>query len=67
MADSLGRLYGTLDIPEPKDDKNSNGKTLDYQDKSKTEKKVSFSEIIWLIIFMTGAVGLYSFILKENR
>ncbi|ANF49883.1 hypothetical protein A0O34_04775 [Chryseobacterium glaciei] len=64
MADSLGRLYGTLDFPPMR---HALETTTDVSSKENDAKKdVSFVEIIWLIIFMTGAVGLYSFVLKKK-
>lgn len=65
MADSLGRLYGTLDLPEPIADNNSKIKTTDHPEQL-DNNPVSISEIVWLIIFMTGVVGFYSFVLKRK-
>lgn len=68
MADSLGKLYGTIEPPVSKMDENSQA----YLEGSKGEsadgsEKVSASEIFWLIVLMTGAVGLYSFLFKKKK
>ncbi|MCY0967530.1 APC family permease [Chryseobacterium wangxinyae] len=67
IEDSLGRLYGTKEIIEPPIDLNK-GKIVETLESEKPYSKndISFSEIIWLIIFMTGVVGLYSFIVKRK-
>lgn len=63
VEDSLGRLYGTKEYPQvPPPVAASNAEKAD----SDEENTVSYSEIIWLIIFMTGAVGLYSFVIKKR-
>lgn len=68
MADSLGKLYGTIELPVSKMDENSQayleGNKDDSADRS---EKVSASEIFWLIVLMTGAVGLYSFLFKKKK
>lgn len=68
MADSLGKLYGTIEPPVSEIDENSQA----YLEGNKAEsadgsEKVSASEIFWLIVLMTGAVGLYSFIFKKKK
>ncbi|WP_404987059.1 APC family permease [Chryseobacterium sp. M5] len=68
MADSLGKLYGTIEPPVSKMDENSQA----YLEGNKGEsadgsEKVSASEIFWLIVLMTGAVGLYSFLFKKKK
>ncbi|GAA4159431.1 hypothetical protein GCM10022217_22100 [Chryseobacterium ginsenosidimutans] len=67
IEDSLGRLYGTKEYIEPPIDPNKAKKveTLENE-KPYSKNDISFSEIIWLIIFMTGVVGLYSFIVKRK-
>jgi len=67
VEDSLGHLYGTKEIVEPPIDLNK-GKIIETSESEKPYSKndISFSEIIWLIIFMTGVVGLYSFIVKRK-
>ena len=67
IEDSLGRLYGTKEYTEPLIDpvKARKVETLENE-KSYSKHNISFSEIIWLIIFMTGVVGLYSFIVKRK-
>lgn len=67
VEDSLGRLYGTKEYVEPPIDPNKAQKveTLE-KEKPYSKYNISFSEIIWLIIFMTGVVGLYSFIVKRK-
>lgn len=67
IEDSLGRLYGTKEYIEPLIDpaKARKVETLENE-KPYSKHNISFSEIIWLIIFMTGVVGLYSFIVKRK-
>ena len=67
MADSLGRLYGTLDITElpPAPIKDSKIGTLESGESSAKEK-TKVSDILYLVIFMFGAVGLYSFIFRRK-
>jgi hypothetical protein len=67
IEDSLGRLYGTKEYPETPIDPNK-AKKVETIEKEEPYSKhnISFSEIIWLIIFMTGVVGLYSFIVKRK-
>ena len=67
IEDSLGRLYGTKEYPETPIDPNKAKKVEAIEKKEPYSKhNISFSEIIWLIIFMTGVVGLYSFIVKKK-
>lgn len=67
IEDSLGRLYGTKEYIEPPIDPNKAQKVETLQkEKPYSKYNISFSEIIWLIIFMTGVVGLYSFIVKRK-
>jgi hypothetical protein len=67
VEDSLGRLYGTKETIEPPIDPNKAQKveTLE-KEKPYSKNDISFSEIIWLIIFMTGVVGLYNFIVRKK-
>lgn len=67
MEDSLGRLYGTLGSIEPHFSSDQNGntkKTLDAENSS--SQKISFSEIVWLIILIIGSVGLYSYFFRKK-
>lgn len=68
IEDSLGRLYGTKEYPEPPPVDPDKAKKVETLEKEKPYSKhnISFSEIIWLIIFMTGVVGLYNFIVKRK-
>ncbi|KXH80442.1 hypothetical protein [Chryseobacterium kwangjuense] len=67
MADSLGRLYGTLDITAlpPTPVKDSKTATIESGENSSHEK-TKVSDILYLVIFMFGAVGIYSFIFKRK-
>lgn len=67
IEDSLGKLYGTKEIIEPPldIDKVKKVKTFDNE-KPYSKNSISFSEIIWLIILMTGVVGMYSFVVKRK-
>ncbi|MGI9650264.1 APC family permease [Chryseobacterium sp. RLHN22] len=63
IEDSLGRLYGTKEYPQLPPP------VLDVTHENKDtykENNTSFVEIFWLIVAMTGAVGLYSFIVKRK-
>lgn len=67
MEDSLGRLYGTLGSIEPKFTSGQNAntkKTSGSEDSS--AKKISFSEIVWLVILIIGSVGLYSYFFRKK-
>lgn len=62
IEDSLGRLYGTKEYPQvPPPVVSVNAKNNKAE-----EKSISFAEIFWLIVAMTGAVGLYSFVVKKR-
>ncbi|KFF08079.1 hypothetical protein [Chryseobacterium luteum] len=67
MADSLGRLYGTIDMMQlpPSPVKDSKIGKLESSDNSSHEK-TKVSDILYLVIFMFGAVGIYSFIFKRK-
>lgn len=68
MADSLGKLYGTIEPPASNIDENSQAYLEGNNNGSDDEsEKVSISEIFWLIVLMTGAVGLYSFLFKKQK
>ncbi len=67
MADSLGKRYGTIEPPVFDRDKNSQVYLEGDQNRSNDSEKVSVSEIFWLIILMTGAVGLYSYLFKRQK
>lgn len=62
VEDSLGRLYGTKELPQTPPAIS----TLNAEKSNPKEKSTSFTEIFWLIVAMTGAVGLYSFFVKRK-
>ncbi|MFN4365692.1 APC family permease [Chryseobacterium hispalense] len=62
IEDSLGRLYGTKELPQIPPAIS----TLNAEKSNPEEKSTSFTEIFWLIVAMTGAVGLYSFFVKRK-
>ncbi len=63
VEDSLGRLYGTKEYPQvPPAIMNVTHENNDIY----KENNTSFAEIFWLIVAMTGAVGLYSFVVKRK-
>lgn len=67
IADSLGKLYGTLtmtDLPPPPV-KDSKLGTVD-SNVDTPDRRTSVSDILYLVIFMFGAVGIYSFIFKRK-
>lgn len=68
MQDSLGKLYGTIDIPDivpPSSIKDSKVKGLQSGGHSKKED-TPVSDIIYMVILMIAAVGLYSFLFKNK-
>jgi len=67
MADSLGKLYGTIEPPVSEMDENSQAYLEGNKGESNDSEKVSASEIFWLIVLMAGAVGLYSFLFKKKK
>lgn len=67
MADSLGKLYGTIEPPVSEMDENSQAYLEGNKGESSDSEKVSASEIFWLIVLMAGAVGLYSFLFKKKK
>lgn len=62
VEDSLGRLYGTKELPQTPPAIS----TLNAEKSNPEEKSPSFTEIFWLIVAMTGAVGLYSIFVKRK-
>ncbi|WP_336689920.1 MULTISPECIES: APC family permease [unclassified Chryseobacterium] len=62
VEDSLGRLYGTKELPQTPPAIS----TLNAEKSNPEEKSTSFAEIFWLIVAMTGAVGLYSFFVNRK-
>lgn len=62
VEDSLGRLYGTKELPQTPPAIS----TLNAEKSNSEEKRTSFAEIFWLIVAMTGAVGLYSFFVNRK-
>ncbi|SDQ16582.1 hypothetical protein SAMN05421664_0836 [Chryseobacterium soldanellicola] len=67
MRDSLGKIYGTLETPaEPAVISEKKISTGDFSRNSYSKKNVSLSEIIWLIVFMAGSVGLYLFFFRKK-
>ncbi len=67
IEDSLGKLYGTKEYPEPQIDQNttSNIQTLD-KEMSPPKKDISLLEIIYLIGAILGVVGLYTYFFREK-
>lgn len=67
MADSLGKLYGTIEPPVSDIDESSQV-YLEREDKSNDgTKNVSILDVFWLILLMTSVVGLYSLIFKKKK
>ncbi|MDQ1094986.1 MULTISPECIES: APC family permease [Chryseobacterium] len=68
IEDSLGRLYGTKEYPEPPavNPEKSLHARKGNQASTDQEQGISFTEIFWLIISMIGIVGLYSFVVKKK-
>ncbi|MCJ8153679.1 APC family permease [Chryseobacterium sp. SSA4.19] len=65
IEDSLGRLYGTKEYPEPPVISDQAKKTQTFE-KAGHDKEHPILEIVFLIILMTGIVGLYSFIIRKK-
>ncbi|WP_079240487.1 hypothetical protein [Chryseobacterium indologenes] len=67
MADSLGKLYGTLEIvdPSPASIDKSKVKGLGTEG-TPLEKKAPVSDILYMVILMIAGVGLYSFLFKNK-
>lgn len=66
IEDSLGRLYGTLENPQLSFDKKSNSATTDNSGDAPSKKDVSFFEIIWLIAFIMGSIGIYTYFFRKK-
>jgi len=66
MIDSLGRFYGTLEEPDLPIIHDSKLRTNDAGDIPE-QKGSSLMEIIWLIIFMVGAVGIFNLLVAKNK
>ncbi|WP_294302940.1 APC family permease [uncultured Chryseobacterium sp.] len=64
IEDSLGRLYGTKELPPPTIDPSQAIKAETFE--KDAVHTTSVAEIFWLIVAMTGAVGLYSFFIKRK-
>lgn len=62
IEDSLGTLYGTKEYLQAP----PLISTLNTENSNAEDKNTSFAEIFWLIVAMTGAVGLYSFFVKRK-
>ena len=68
MADSLGKLYGTVGMPDmapPSTIKDSKVKGVDSGSGS-LEKDTPVSDILYMVILMIAGVGLYSFLFKNK-
>ncbi|ASW74662.1 hypothetical protein IQ37_04630 [Chryseobacterium piperi] len=67
MQDSLGRLYGTIDQIDSNLSNNRNTNTQKTQGSGNSDsEKISFSEIILLILLIVGGVGLYSYFFRKR-
>ena len=68
MEDSLGKLYGTIDLVDmqpPSPIKDSKVKGVESGD-SPLKKDTTVSDILYMVILMIAAVGLYSFLFKNK-
>lgn len=68
MRDSLGKLYGTIDIADitpPAPIKDSKVKGIEPGGSS-LKKETPVSDILYMVILMIAAVGLYSFLFKNK-
>ncbi|AZB08687.1 APC family permease [Chryseobacterium sp. G0162] len=68
MQDSLGKLYGTIDMadmPPPSTIKDSKVKGVESGGNS-LKKDTPISDILYMVILMIAAVGLYSFLFKNK-
>ena len=65
MADSLGKLYGTIDPPlsDVSQISNFGNKGIGKDD----QENVSVSEIFWLVVLLIGVVGLYSMVFQKKK
>lgn len=67
MADSLGKLYGTLDIVDPSSASIDKSKVEGIgTEGTPMEEKAPVSDILYMIILMIAGVGLYSFLFKNK-
>jgi hypothetical protein len=67
IADSLGRLYGTIDTVDPSSAsmKKSRVQGID-SGAAQMKKDTPVSETLYMVIFMMAMVGLYSFFFKNK-
>lgn len=65
MQDSLGKLYGTIDIADMSPPSSIKDSGIKGGDRS-LKKDTSVSDIIYMVILMIAAVGLYSFMFKNK-
>ncbi|MBV8326358.1 APC family permease [Chryseobacterium sp.] len=67
MEDSLGRLYGTIDHKDTPSAaiQKSKVKGIDARG-NQMKEKTGISDILYLVIFIIGAVGIYSFVFKKK-
>lgn len=68
MEDSLGKLYGTIDLADmqpPSPIKDSKVKGVESGN-SQMKKDTPVSDILYMVILMIAAVGLYSFLFKNK-
>lgn len=67
MADSLGKLYGTLDMMDPSSASIDKAKVKAIAPEgSPLERKTPVSDIIYMVILMIAGVGLFSFLFKNK-
>lgn len=67
MADSLGRLYGTIDIADPSSASIDQSKVkVVGTEGAPLETKAPVSDILYMVILMIAGVGLYSFLFKNK-
>lgn len=67
MADSLGKLYGTLDIVDPSSASIDKSKVKGVgTEGTPLEKEAPVSDILYMVILMIAGVGLYSFLFKNK-
>jgi hypothetical protein len=67
MADSLGKLYGTLDMMDPSSASIDKAKVKAIATEgSPLERKTPVSDIIYMVILMIAGVGLFSFLFKNK-
>lgn len=66
MQDSLGKLYGTIDIADMSPPSSINDSGIKGGEDRSLKKDTSVSDIIYMVILMIAAVGLYSFMFKNK-